>query len=79
VGVRGKRLIALTRRACEAETERGRAGEGDRRRHTGPTGLREGERERVGKETATDRWSPSVRQRRRARAGPAGLDWADLG
>jgi hypothetical protein len=38
----GKRLIALTRRAREAETERGRAGEGDWRRHTGPTWQREG-------------------------------------
>jgi hypothetical protein len=60
-GVRGKQLIVLTRRAREAETERGRAGEGDSRRHTGPTRQREGGREHAGKETAADRWSPPVR------------------
>jgi hypothetical protein len=40
-GVRGKRLITLTRRAREAETKRGC--EGDWRRHTCPTRKREGE------------------------------------
>jgi hypothetical protein len=43
-GVRGKRLIALTRRDREVETERGGAGEGDWRRHTYPTRQREGEK-----------------------------------
>jgi hypothetical protein len=43
-GCAGKWLIALMRRAHEAKTERGRAGKGGRRRHTGPTGQREGER-----------------------------------
>jgi hypothetical protein len=78
-GCTGKWLNALTRRAREAETERGR--ECDWRRHTGPTGQREGERERErarGKEIAVDRWSPPVRRCRCAR-GPAGLDWAGLG
>jgi hypothetical protein len=42
----GARLIALTRRAYEAETERRHVGEGNWHRHTGPTGQREGERER---------------------------------
>jgi hypothetical protein len=74
-GVQGKWLIALMRRAREAETERRRVGEGDWRRHTGPTGQREGERERVcaGKETAADRWSPPARRRGSAR-DPARLD-----
>jgi hypothetical protein len=40
---------------------------------------REGERERAGKGTAADRWSPPVRRRGHAawlgRAGPAGLLW----
>jgi hypothetical protein len=43
-GCAGKWLSALMRRAHEAKTERGRAGKGDWRRHTGPTGQREGER-----------------------------------
>jgi hypothetical protein len=41
-GVWGKRLIALMRCDREAKTERGHAGEGDWRRHTGPTGQRRG-------------------------------------
>jgi hypothetical protein len=40
----GKRLIALTRRAREVETERGHTGEGDWRRYTDPTRQREGEK-----------------------------------
>jgi hypothetical protein len=57
---------------------RGRAG--DQRRQPGPTEQREEERERerAGKETTADRWSPPVGQRGRVR-GPAGLDWAGLG
>jgi hypothetical protein len=44
----GKRLIALTRGAREAERERGHTGEGDWRRQTSPTGQREGQRARGG-------------------------------
>jgi hypothetical protein len=40
--VQEKRLITLTRRAREAETERGHAGEGDWRQYSGPTRQREG-------------------------------------
>jgi hypothetical protein len=60
---------------------KGCAGEGDWRQHTGPTWQREGERERVGKETAADTWSPPVRRRGRVRAaslGWTGPAWAEM-
>jgi hypothetical protein len=80
--VRGKRLIALTRRAREAETEMGHTGEGDWHGHTGPTGQREWGKERAGEQTAADRWSPCVRRRGRARTAPLGWTgsaWAESG
>jgi hypothetical protein len=45
---------------------RGGAGKGNRHRQPGPTGQREGESERAGKETAADRWCPPVRRHERA-------------
>jgi hypothetical protein len=55
---------------------KGRTSEGNRCQQPGPTGQREGERERAGKETAADRWNPPVRRRGRAtwlgRAGRLG-------
>jgi hypothetical protein len=53
-----------------------RTGEGNWRRQCGPTGQRQGERERAGKETTADRWNPPVRRRGDARPGWAG--WAIL-
>jgi hypothetical protein len=78
------RVGEMTHRADETgprgRDRKGHAGEGDWRRHTSPTGQREGERERVGKETAANRWSPPVRRRGRAqprwaRLGRLGLKW----
>jgi hypothetical protein len=77
--VRGKLLIALTRRVRGAEKERGRAA-----RATGadtPAPLGEEGRERAGKETAADRWSPPVRRHGHTRAallGWTGLSWAEV-
>jgi hypothetical protein len=52
---------------------KGRAGEGNWGRQSGPTGQRERGRGHALRETAADRWSPPVRRRGRAR-GPTGLD-----
>jgi hypothetical protein len=73
----GKRFIALTKRAREAEIERGRACEqATGADNSAPLGRgRETESAR-GKETAADRRSPPVRRRGRTRAGPC---WAGLG
>jgi hypothetical protein len=78
MGAWRERLGALTDWARETERERGRAGEGNRRRQASPTGQREVERECACEKTGANRWSPLVRWRGRAR-GPAGLDWAELG
>jgi hypothetical protein len=72
----------LAKRAREAEREEGRVGDGNWRRQPNPTGQREGESGRAGKETTADRWSPPLRRHGRAawlgRARPAGLLWLFL-
>jgi hypothetical protein len=71
----------LTKRAREAEIEKGARARATDADNLVPLG-RERERERVGKETAADRWNPPVRRRGRAawlgRAGPVGLLWLFL-
>jgi hypothetical protein len=57
---------------------KGRAGEGNWCRQSGPTRQRERGRGRALRETAADRWSLPVRRRGSAHS-PAGLDWAGLG
>jgi hypothetical protein len=44
---------------------KGRAGEGNWCRQSGPTGQRERGRERARRETAADRWNPPVTRRGR--------------
>jgi hypothetical protein len=51
---------------------------GDRRRQAGPTGQRKGERERTRGRSQAGSACQGGLARGRARAGPAGLFWADM-
>jgi hypothetical protein len=57
---------------------KGRVSKGNWCQQPGPTGQREGERERAGKETAADRWNPLVRRRGRMGVRPGWAGWPAL-
>jgi hypothetical protein len=76
----GETTQRLAKRAREVERERSVRAKATSVDNSAPLGRERGrERERVGKETAADRWNPPVKRRRRAawlgRARPVGLLW----